>query len=432
MLHSLATRITFAGAIAAALPFAANAQTYNKIYDFANTASGGGAAVVSQPVGTPIITSSGVMYGVSYYGGSTTCVSANSACGTFFKVVPPATVGGAYTETTLYEFQGNLDGGAPNANPVYINGTFYGATYGGGASTPGTGNGTVYAMVPSKTGYTHDVIYSFLGGSDGSRPTFMTVLNNTLYGITNFGGTSNTGVVYQLTSPGSGQPFTESVIHTFNGTTEGGVPQYIVAYNGSLYVSLSNNGEYSGGTIVQLTPPTGGGTTWTTTVLFNFGGPNSPAYNPEGIAFGTDGSIYGAAEAGGGGTCRFVGNPGCGAIFQLKPPTTGTTWTYTQIYTFQGGNDSGAPYAPPAFNTSGSFYVQSTGTLVAPASSGAILRLTPATGGTFNATVLHTFSTADATDPAGLVMFGPTGTIYGFATYGGTGNNGAAYSVTNP
>ncbi len=399
-------------------------QTYTVVYDFSNS----GSPHVSQPVGTPLITSAGDIYGVSYSGGLHGCVTANGACGTFFKLKPPATAGAGVTETTIYEFVGGVTGGAPNANPIYVNSAFYGTTYGGGSATPATGNGTVYELVPGVSGYTYSVIYTFQGGNDGSRPTFMTTLNGTLYGITNFGGgATNVGIVYSLTPGAAGQPYTESIIHTFNGTTDGGVPQYIVAYGGDLYVSLSNNGANQGGTMVKLTPPTSGGA-WTETVLFSFGGTASSAYNPEGFGFGNDGNIYGAAELGGGGSCTFNGKPGCGAIFQLKPPTTGTTWTYTPIYTFQGGTDSGAPYAPPAFDTKGNLYVTSTGTVVHPTSYGAALELSPS-GDAFTAKVLYTFDETSGGDPAGLVQFGPKGGIFGFATFGGTGANGVAYSI---
>jgi hypothetical protein len=419
------TKLTLASAIAAALPFAATSQTYTIVYDFSNS----GTPHVSEPIGTPIITPAGDIYGVSYSGGLHGCVTVNGACGTFFKLTAPAVAGGGVTERTIYEFSGGLTGGAPNANPIYFNGTFYGATYGGGAALPNTGNGTVYKLVPSIGGYTYSVVYAFEGGIDGSRPTFMTVLNGTLYGITNFGGgATNVGIVYSLTPGAAGQPYTETIIHTFNGTSDGGVPQYITAYGGNLYVSLSNNGAYQGGTIVELTPPTSDGA-WTETVLFSFGGTASSAYNPEGIGIGNDGNIYGAAELGGGGSCTFNGKPGCGAIFQLKPPTTGTTWTYTPLYTFQGGADSGAPYAPPAFDNKGNIYVTSTGTVVSPLSYGAVLRLSPS-GDAFTTIILHTFSETDGGDPAGLVQFGPKGGIFGFATSGGIGANGVTYSIT--
>ncbi len=422
--------------LAALLPVAAAAQIYKKIYDFSATSTGGAPATVSQPVGAPVRLPSGNFYGVSYFGGPAACTASSSPCGTFFELKPPSAIANdePWTETTLYEFSAGIDGTAGNATPLYVDGVFYGTTYGGGCPSKNECNGTVYSMIVDKSGQhaTKTIIHSFQGGTDGSRPTFLAILNNNLYGITNFGGSTNAGIVYELSTPGSGAPLAETVIHTFDGAGEGSYAQYIVAYNGELYVSLAYNGAYQGGTIVKLTPPAPGSTTWATTIVFSFGGPESIAWNPEGITVGPDGFIYGAAQLGGGGACTSVAGkyPGCGAVFQLQPSASSTSWTFKQIYAFQDGADSGSPFAPPIFDTSGNIFVSSTGTLISPKSYGAILRLSAQISGDFNSAVVHTFTPADAVDPAGSLTLGPTGVMYGFATYGGLGNNGAAFSLT--
>lgn len=68
---------------------------------------------------------------------------------------------------------------------IYSKGEFYGTTVGGGTA----GVGTVFSM--TKTG-SEKVIYSFLGGSDGSAPQSPVYLfKGNLYGTTLSGG--NTG-----------------------------------------------------------------------------------------------------------------------------------------------------------------------------------------------------------------------------------------------
>jgi uncharacterized repeat protein (TIGR03803 family) len=48
--------------------------------------------------------------------------------------------------------------------------------------------------------WTETVLYSFTGASDGSQPDAgVTLKNNLLYGTTAFGGPSNYGTVFQLT-----------------------------------------------------------------------------------------------------------------------------------------------------------------------------------------------------------------------------------------
>ncbi len=425
MIRTLAVSFAFACAFTAAVPSGATAQTldYTKLYDFSAT---GTPPVVSQPVGSPVLGPFGKYYGVSYYGGTTGCASQGWQCGTFFSLTPPAAPGDSWTETTLYEFLTGTDGLAANATPIYYNGVFYGTTYGGGCPNVGACNGTVYSMtVHQVKAATKTTLYDFQGGNDGSRPTFLTTLNNNIYGITNFGGSTNAGVVFEL----SGSPLTESVIHTFDGVAEGSYPQYIVAYGGELYVSLAYGGIYEGGTMVKLTPPVSPSTTWTSTVIFSFGGSESIAWNPEGFGFALNGNIYGSLQLGGGGTCSSIYNryPGCGAIFELQP--SGSSWTYTQIYGFQdNGTDSGSPYAPPVFDGSGNIYVSSTGTKIYPKSYGAILQLSPSGSG-YTPTVIHTFAAAGASDPAGMLT-SESGDLYGFATYGGSGNNGAFFSLT--
>jgi hypothetical protein len=424
LLRTLAVPFAFACAFTAAVPSGAAAQTldFTKLYDFSAT---GNPAVVSQPVGAPVLGPFGKFYGVSYYGGPNTCGTVGQPCGTFFDLTPPASPGDPWTETTIYEFQTHEDGLAENANPIYYNGVFYGTTYGGGCPSPGYCNGTIYSIAihAGKTA-TKTTLYGFQGGIDGSRPTFLTVLNDNIYGITNFGGSTNAGVVFEL----SGSPLTETVIHTFDGAAEGSYPQYIVPYNGDLYVSLAYSGLYEGGTLVKLTPPVSPSTTWTSTVIFSFGGPESTAWNPEGFSFGLNGNIYGSLELGGGGPCTSIYGryPGCGAIFELQP--SGSGWTYTQIYGFQDGTDSGSPYAPPVFDGSGNIYVSSTGTKISPKSYGAILELSPAGSG-YTPTVLHTFADGGGADPAGMLT-SESGNLYGFATYGGTGNNGTFFSLS--
>jgi hypothetical protein len=76
-------------------------------------------------------------------------------------------------------------------------------------------------------------------------------------------------------------------------------------------------------------------------------------------------------------------------------------------------------------------YVSSTGTLISPRSYGAILELSPVAPGVFTPTVIHTFKPSDGEDPAGLFT-NVGGTLYGFATNGGTANNGTFFSLAPP
>ncbi len=133
-----------------------------------------------------VFDSQGNAYGTTTYGG------ANGA-GSVYKL---AESGGVWTLTTLYPFTGGSDGGNPWA-PVTLDksGNIYGT-----ARSGGLGNGVVFELVYSGGTYTYKLLYPFAGGTDGAQPTAPVVLRGgKLYGTTNFGGSANVGVLYEVT-----------------------------------------------------------------------------------------------------------------------------------------------------------------------------------------------------------------------------------------
>lgn len=73
---------------------------------------------------------------------------------------------------------------------MLLQGSFYGATWGGGTGGPGGGNGLVYKM--STTG-AESVLYNFGGPSygDGAEPNGLIAGSGALYGTTQIGGAAN-------------------------------------------------------------------------------------------------------------------------------------------------------------------------------------------------------------------------------------------------
>jgi len=120
------------------------------------------------------------------------------------------------------------------------------------------------------------------------------------------------GTVYELTR--SGEAWSESIIHSFNGS-DGLGPDFgnlIFDRSGQLYGTTSGGGTYGFGTVFQLTPIQGG---WQESVLYNFqGGPDGG--NPfAGVSLDSQGNLYGTTAAGGGGPCH----GGCGVVFKIVP-----------------------------------------------------------------------------------------------------------------
>src|SRR3984885_10339136 len=108
-----------------------------------NFNAGGTEATVSFPHSTLIEDAHGNLYGTTTNGGS-------ADQGTVFELSPPATSGGAWTETILWNF-GNpaiTDGLDPTSGlTMDVNGNLYGTTLYGQSPTIGFG-GTVYELSP--------------------------------------------------------------------------------------------------------------------------------------------------------------------------------------------------------------------------------------------------------------------------------------------
>ena len=109
--------------------------------------------------------------------------------------------GSTWTETVLYSFTGGSDGSRPEAGPIMdLAGNLYGTTgYGGeGSCSQGGGCGAVYKLAPGTT-WTETTLWEFTGGADGGEPLDPVILRKgELYGTTYAGGTSNAGVVFRV------------------------------------------------------------------------------------------------------------------------------------------------------------------------------------------------------------------------------------------
>ena len=105
----------------------------------------------------------------------------------------------ASREAILYTFQGGADGSAPLSALVEDSkGNLYGSTSLGGNGFCGAANncGTVFQLTPPTTqggAWTKTVIHNFQGGTDGQLPLSGLILdgNGNLYGTTYYRGTGS-------------------------------------------------------------------------------------------------------------------------------------------------------------------------------------------------------------------------------------------------
>jgi uncharacterized repeat protein (TIGR03803 family) len=148
-----------------------------------------------------IFDSAGVLYGTTQAGGK-------YGAGIVYSLTATGTKGKPWKETTIWSFTGGADGGSPYAGltlgPL---GVLYGTTTVGGTYTNGT---VVQFTPPASTGpWTETVLYNFTGQGDGGEPFSAVTIGKTgaLYGTTATGGTlvlPNTypyGTVFELTLP---------------------------------------------------------------------------------------------------------------------------------------------------------------------------------------------------------------------------------------
>jgi uncharacterized repeat protein (TIGR03803 family) len=282
----------------------------------------------SSPQGNLVFDSKGALYGTTPSGGK-------YGHGTVFKLTPPAASGDAWTETVLYSFKDGTDGINPASGLVFnTKGALFGTTSIGGSSD----FGIVFSLTPNAAGtvWTESILYTFTGLSDGGKPYAGLVFESTsLYGTTLDGGTHSQGAVFELSPPvKSGGAWTETVLYSFTGGRDGGKPYAGVVFNaaGSLF-STTGSGGSGYGTVFELTPPEKAGAAWTESVLYTLGGGPGGSYARSGLIFDTTGNLYSTTG---------VGSANSGVVFELSPPAkSGGAWTETVLCTFNGGSDGG-------------------------------------------------------------------------------------------
>jgi uncharacterized repeat protein (TIGR03803 family) len=153
--------------------------------------------------------------------------------------------------------------------------------------------------------------------------------------------------------------------------------------------------------VFELTPSNGG---WTVSTLYSFTGGNDGANPFSGLVFDSAGNLYGTTYAG--------GSNGFGTVFRLAP--SGSEWTLSVLYTFQGGNDGGSPLGGLIFDASGNLYGTTS------RGGGTVYELMTSAGGWTFSTVYRLTSSPTASlviDAAGT-LFGQTvgGGLFGYGT----------------
>jgi uncharacterized repeat protein (TIGR03803 family) len=335
-------------------------QGSGTVFQLARDANGGwserilyrfnGSSDGLNPYGALLLDGKGNLYGTTLGGGT-------HNLGTVYKLTPPTSHGGAWTEKVLYSFAGGNDGEAPYAGVIAdAKGNLYGTTSGGG----GTNSGTVFKLSPNgPSGWTESVLYTF-GFLSGEGPYCRLVMdkNGNLYGTTFRGGNNDGGTVFELSLVAGGWniTFIHHFANLFGGNGDGSEPfaGVIIDGSGNLYGTTLGGGTYSVGVVFELSPLQG---SWQEQVLHSFAG-NSDGFFPYGIlAFGPSNSLYGTTEFGGGlGQCAYHTLAYCGTVFKMT--RSGSNWSESINLSFDGTGPFGfSPVAGVLVNTDGTLYV---------------------------------------------------------------------------
>jgi uncharacterized repeat protein (TIGR03803 family) len=242
------------------------------------------AGTGNEPTGGLTLDSLGNLYGTTTRGGGApnTC---SHGCGVAFKLTPAKK--GKWKFTSIYRFLGarQNDGQTPNGDLVFdAFGNLYGTTGRGGTA----GGGTAFELSPQPSGlWSETVLHSFGTGSDGLSPVAGVILDQAgnLYGTTFQGGdysskscTGGCGIVFQLSPGGSG--WTENILYSFAGGSDGSTPASVLVLNaGHVYGTTLYGGSSGLGSVFELSSSGG---TWAESLRHSFSGAPNDGQTPSG------------------------------------------------------------------------------------------------------------------------------------------------------
>jgi uncharacterized repeat protein (TIGR03803 family) len=286
------------------------------LYSFTGGSDGG------SPLAPLIFDGAGNLYGTASQGGAVS----QYGSGVAFELSPNS---GGWSETVLHNFTGYFtgDGGFPVAGMIFDSGGHLWGTAAGNSYTAGM----AFDLTLSNGSWTETLVN--LGTS--TNPLAGLVFDNSghLYGTTEFGYNPSYGSVYQLTYSQKG--WSVNTLYTFTGGSDGSRPAYgklIFDNAGNLYGTTQFGGSYGYGVVFKVSGSPG----HPETVLYNFTGGSDGAYPLSGLILDSPGNLYGTTEQG--------GTLGYGTVFKLARGSGGQ-WNQSVLHSFAGGMDGAYPVA---------------------------------------------------------------------------------------
>jgi uncharacterized repeat protein (TIGR03803 family) len=258
------------------------------LHSFAASSSDG-----TFPIAGLVRDSAGNLYGTTSAGGS-------SGWGTVFRVDVTG------TETVVHSFAGFPDGQFPWAGlTLDAQGNLYGVTINGGAR----GDGALFGV---NTAGLEAIVASFtILTGDSPSGTLIEDEAGNLYGTTAYNGAHSRGTVFKFNIATG----VETTLYNFgaSGSSDGATPAGGLVRDpaGNLYGTTQAGGAKRFGTVFKIDP------SGNETILHSFTG-GSDGGVPEGsLAIDQSGNLYGTTSYGGDLTCQ--GTAGCGTVFKIAP-----------------------------------------------------------------------------------------------------------------
>jgi uncharacterized repeat protein (TIGR03803 family) len=283
---------------------------------------------------------------------------------------------------------------------IHAQGKMYGMTFGGGTSD----FGVLFEFDLATNTYSKK--FDFDGVNGGwPQASFAAGINGKLYGMTNIGGVSNLGVLFEY-DPANSSYIKKLDFDGANGSSPLG--NLTLATNGKFYGMTRMGGVSDLGVLFEYDPATN-----TSTKKLDFDGTNGSS--PQGsLIMGTNGKFYGMTRLG--------GASDFGVLFEYDPATN----TYTKKLDFTGAANGSYPNSSLALGSGGKFYgLTSTGGGGLTGGQGVLFEYDPVAN---NLTVKFDFGgVINGTFPEGSLALASNGKLYGMTSQGGTFGNGVLF-----
>lgn len=303
------------------------------LYNFTGGSDGG------SPTAGLVRDSAGNLYGTTSDGGAS---CGNVHCGVVFKL----TAAGAYS--VLHTFTGGTDGAFPfSALTLDPQGNLYGTTFQGGIALCNCG--TVFKI---DTKGKHTVLYEFGNNGDGNFPKGRLIRDSAgnIFGATLQGGAHGAGSIYELSST-----LKETVLHSFNGGTDGSFPEGGVIPNGAFFYGTTSEGTgVSTGTVFKINNQ------GKKTVVYAFTGGTDGGLPDAALVKDSAGNVYGTTIDG--------GAAGLGTVFEVD-----TTGKETVLHSFTDKSDGRTPATNLVRDSAGNLY----GIATTDSGGGLIFKIVP-------------------------------------------------------